>query len=305
MTSTARVTSVTFRISGDRHLGGSSTPLRSPPRESPRTLAKPGDGRCVRIPPRRFCGRVIVPLRDFLPGPPRARTLTQPSLHPCLFRTNRQLFLFPPGRPEGQPGRAHGLAAACRRALSPAQAGTDPRGDRPAPKERPPPVTSGIFRFVLVQRAFNLLPPISGSLDTFITNAPEPPEPLSWPGRRCRKCSRCGDPANMALGAVIIYVGQQTGAASWAVLLARRETFCVVCPKEPLTRKARRERAWRLLSAADECALALPKNPPTSVFSKPIFYRDPAELPMVNLCRHLSDARRKCTMPNTPTGPRQ
>src|SRR5215469_10911432 len=96
--STARVTSVTFRISGDRHLGGSSTPLRSPRRrENPMTLAKPGDDGCAPVPALRFRGLVIVPPRDFFPGPP-GRALTPPSLHSCLFPTNRQLF--PPGRPE-------------------------------------------------------------------------------------------------------------------------------------------------------------------------------------------------------------
>jgi hypothetical protein len=43
-------------------------------------------------------------------------------------------------------------------------------------------MTSGIFRFILAWRAFNLLLPHQRYLNIFVTNVPGPPAPLSLAG---------------------------------------------------------------------------------------------------------------------------
>jgi len=77
-------------------------------------------------------------------------------------------------------------------------------------KNARPEITSGIFRFILAQRAFNLLLPHQRYLNTFITNVPGPPAPLYLAGARLLEVFPVlAITGNMALGvAVMSYAGQ-------------------------------------------------------------------------------------------------
>ena len=91
-----------------------------------------------------------------------------------------------------------------------AQACADRRRDRRAQEERPPQITSGIFRFTLAWRAFNLLLPHQRYLNIFITNVPGPPAPLYLAGAPLLEVFPVlAITGNMALGAAVMsYAGQ-------------------------------------------------------------------------------------------------
>jgi WS/DGAT C-terminal domain len=104
-----------------------------------------------------------------------------------------------------------GRAAAGRRAQPCPQACADRRRDRRAQeKNARPQITSGIFRFILVQRAFNLLPPHQRYLNIFITNVPGPPAPLYLAGALLLEMFPVlAITGNMALGAAVMsHAGQ-------------------------------------------------------------------------------------------------
>ena len=73
-----------------------------------------------------------------------------------------------------------------------------------------PQITGGIFRFILAQRAFNLLLPHQRYLNTFITNVPGPPAPLYLAGAPLLEVFPVlAIAGNMALGAAVMsYAGQ-------------------------------------------------------------------------------------------------
>ena len=73
-----------------------------------------------------------------------------------------------------------------------------------------PQVTSGIFRFILAQRAFNLLLPHQRYLNIFVTNVPGPPAPLYLAGAPLLEVFPVlAITGNMALGAAVMsYAGQ-------------------------------------------------------------------------------------------------
>ncbi len=73
-----------------------------------------------------------------------------------------------------------------------------------------PEITSGIFRFTLAQRVFNLFLPHQRYLNTFITNVPGPPTPLRLAGAPLLEMFPVlAITGNMALGAAVMsYAGQ-------------------------------------------------------------------------------------------------
>ncbi len=77
-------------------------------------------------------------------------------------------------------------------------------------KNARPQITSGIYRFILVQRAFNLFLPHQRYLNTFITNVPGPPAPLYLAGAPLLEVFPVlAITGNMALGAAVMsYAGQ-------------------------------------------------------------------------------------------------
>ncbi len=77
-------------------------------------------------------------------------------------------------------------------------------------KNARPEITSGIFRFILAQRAFNLFLPHQRYLNTFITNVPGPPAPLYLAGAPLLEVFPVlAITGNMALGAAVMsYAGQ-------------------------------------------------------------------------------------------------
>jgi diacylglycerol O-acyltransferase / wax synthase len=77
-------------------------------------------------------------------------------------------------------------------------------------KNARPQITSGIFRFTLAQRTFNLFLPHQRYLNTFITNVPGPPVPLYLAGAPLLEVFPVlAITGNMALGAAVVsYAGQ-------------------------------------------------------------------------------------------------
>jgi diacylglycerol O-acyltransferase len=77
-------------------------------------------------------------------------------------------------------------------------------------KNARPQITSGIFRFTLTQRAFNLYLPHQRYLNMFITNVPGPPAPLYLAGAPLLEVFPVlAIAGNMALGAAVMsYAGQ-------------------------------------------------------------------------------------------------
>ena len=77
-------------------------------------------------------------------------------------------------------------------------------------KNARPQITSGIFRFILAWRAFNLLLPHQRYLNIFITNVPGPPAPLYLAGVPLLEVFPVlAITGNMALGAAVMsYAGQ-------------------------------------------------------------------------------------------------
>jgi len=71
-------------------------------------------------------------------------------------------------------------------------------------------ITSGIFRFILAWRAFNLLLPHQRYLNIFVTNVPGPPAPLYLAGAPLLEVFPVlAITGNMALGAAVMsYAGQ-------------------------------------------------------------------------------------------------
>ena len=77
-------------------------------------------------------------------------------------------------------------------------------------KNARPQITSGIFRFILAWRAFNLLLPHQRYLNIFVTNVPGPPAPLYLAGAPLLEVFPVlAITGNMALGAAVMsYAGQ-------------------------------------------------------------------------------------------------